>query len=108
MQLAVSHWPFTQEPLWQSVPSLHAPDVHAAHAPPPQSTSLSLPSFFPFVQLDVAQTPPSQFPLVQSVPALHALPTSQPAQLPPQSMAVSDPFWTPSEQPAPASGDGGG
>jgi len=39
--------PPEQLPLWQSVPDEHpSPLMHAGHVPPPQSTSVSAPSFW--------------------------------------------------------------
>jgi hypothetical protein len=45
--LHVLHTPFVHRPDWQSVPTLHVSlSGHVPHVPPPpQSTSVSLPSF---------------------------------------------------------------
>jgi hypothetical protein len=66
---------------------------------PPQSTSLSLPSFTPSVQLAALQTLAEQSALAQSLIAAHALPTAHFGQDgPPQSTSVSPAFFTPSVQ----------
>jgi hypothetical protein len=87
-------------PLWQSEPATQMPLVgHFGHAPPPQSTSVSVPFFTVSVQLDDWQMLPTHTPLWQSVPPLHTLPAThfgQPA--PPQSTSVSVPFFTRSVQ----------
>lgn len=66
------------------------------HTLPPQSTSVSDPSFWLLEQVlgELAQVLPWQYPPWQSVLELHCLPSWHFSQFPPQSMSVSDPsFW---------------
>jgi hypothetical protein len=82
------------------------------HAPPPQSTSLSLPSTTPSLQLCARQVPEAHTPLEQSPLTLHVAPVAHGEhEEPPQSTNVSDPSFTPFEHDAgrtgfiPASGE---
>ena len=84
----------------QSVPvEQPEPGAQAAAHPPPQSTSVSSPSFTWSVQ-EAAQTPFVHNPLMQLRPApSQAAPKPHFAgQLPPQSTSVSSPSFTPFEQ----------
>src|SRR6266545_2594694 len=88
--------PPAQVPLKQS-PS--APSTRQALPPehfrqvPPQSTSVSSPSWTPFSQGSGVHVPPLQLPFSQSPATLHDLPTSHCPQVPPpQSMSVSSPL----------------
>jgi hypothetical protein len=78
----------TQSPLpWQSRPTLH----FVAHEPP-QSTSVSSPSFAKLVHC-ATHAPLLQKVLEQSEPALHVFPSAHfVMHEPPQSMSVSSPF----------------
>jgi hypothetical protein len=74
------------------------PGAHAAHCEPPQSTSVSSPSFTPSVQLagGAVHTPPLQSPLWQSVPIVHVAPSPhglpvRPPQLLPASCETKPP-----------------
>src|SRR5262245_16613259 len=86
-----------QKPLMQSAVTTQAlPSMHFGQVPPPQSTSVSLPSFTAFMQAET-QTLPMQKVLTQSVPALHALPFAHfVAHVPPQSTSDSVPSFLPS------------
>jgi hypothetical protein len=90
-----------QTPLVQSLAPTHfLPSAQAAHAPPPQSTSVSVPSrtrlLHPVDWHTVAvQTLLAQSPMTaQCCPSAHFLAG---AQDPPQSLSVSVPFLTVSE-----------
>jgi len=87
-------------PLMQLVAPLQpAPNPHFAGQLPPQSTSVSSPSFNPFEQALEAHAPSRQIPLVQSRAAAQEIPFAHLCgQLPPQSTLVSAPFRTPSPQ----------
>src|SRR4051812_31324839 len=76
------------------------PSLHFGQAPPPQSMSVSAPSWAPSVQLGTPQTPLMQSSgETQSLMSLQSLPLVQGAQVPPpQSTSDSSPFWTPSVQ----------
>ena len=66
---------------------------HAPQAPPPQSTSVSVPFLTPSVQVGAAHLPLEQTPLVQSLGTLHFLVSAHLGQVaPPQSTSVSAPF----------------
>jgi hypothetical protein len=69
-----------------------------AHAPPPQSTAVSVPFLTPSAQPAVWQIPLLHTLLAQSDAALHFLPVAHRAHavFPPQSTSVSPPFCTPS------------
>jgi hypothetical protein len=71
---------------------------HPLAAPPPQSTSVSLPFLRRSAQSAAAQTPALQTKLAQSPPLPHFLPGAQPAQEPPQFRSDSVPFLTASVQ----------
>src|SRR5438067_698902 len=93
--------------LAQSLAARHArPATQRAQPPaPPQSTSVSLPSFLRLAQNagSAQRLPAPQKPLWQSVDAAQARPLAQATQvLPPQSTSVSFPSTTPSLQVAAA------
>jgi hypothetical protein len=96
---------FTHGPEEQSVFARHAlPVEHAEHgAPPPQSTSVSLPFFTLSLQVAARHVfpprkPPWQAALWQSLAEEHALPSAHFGQPPPQSTSVSEPSLTLFEQ----------
>jgi hypothetical protein len=75
------------------------PSGHAAQMPPPQSTSVSLPSLTWSSHVEATQVPEPMSHTVdaQSRVSLQSLPTAQAAQVPPpQSTSVSLPSLTPS------------
>ena len=75
------------------------PATHAAHVPPPQSTSVSLPFLTSSSHVGTWQTLFVHTPLLQSSAPAHARPSSQRGQSgPPQSMSVSLPFFAVSSQ----------
>ncbi len=79
----------------QAFPATHGEQV------PPQSLSVSSPSFTPLPHPAVTQTlAGEQSPVAQSEPAWQPRPTPHVGQLPPppQSTSVSAPFWTVSVQ----------
>jgi hypothetical protein len=80
---------------WQVLVSAQAGQVG-----PPQSTSVSSPSFMPLVQEagGIAHIMATQRALTQSAATLQAEPIAQGMQSPPQSTPVSRPFFTPSLQ----------
>ena len=89
-----------QTRLWQSVETAHVLfAMQAPHAPPPQSTSVSVPFFTRSAQPAFWQTLVVQTPFKQSVPAPHTLPAAHRRHVvgPPQSASVSPPFFTVSE-----------
>ncbi len=92
----------SQAPEVQSPPTLHfLPTTHPGQVPPPQSTSVSLPSSWWSSHWLAMQTSvlASQAVDVQSLSILHFLATAQVGQVPPpQSVSVSLPFCTLSEQ----------
>jgi hypothetical protein len=70
--------------------------AHLEHEPP-QSTSVSVPSFVPLVQLAVWHLPLVQLPERQSAATEQPAPTAHlfvVLQEPPQSTSVSEPFLT--------------
>ncbi len=73
MHVAAWQTPPTQTLSTQSEPTLQfLPSAHGAHALPPQSVSVSVPSFAPSEQLAGSQFPfPSQTPTGQSVPFIN-------------------------------------
>ena len=72
------------------------PTPQGAHAPP-QSISVSVPSFTPLPQVAKRQIFPVQIALAQSAGTAQTLPTTQDfGQTPPQSTSVSNPFLKPS------------
>jgi hypothetical protein len=75
-------------------------EAQVTHAPPPQSTSVSLPFFTPSAQPDAWQMAAVHTPFWQSVPAVQVLPAAHRLQVvvPPQSLSVSPPFFAASEQ----------
>jgi len=78
---------------------LLAPLLSKIHTFPPQSTSVSLPFFFPSLQVGAAQLPEVHTWEVQSEAAEQDLPVAQGLhEEPPQSVSVSSPFFTPSVQ----------
>jgi hypothetical protein len=84
----------SQELLKQSLLArqVRAP-AHLPQVPPPQSTSVSAPSFTPFSQGKGAQVPPRQVVLSQSAPEPQRRPTEQGRQVsPPQSTSLSVPL----------------
>jgi hypothetical protein len=73
--------PLTQLLLWQSpLPRQVFPFAHFALHEPPQSTSVSLPFFFPSLQAGAWQMPPVHTRLSQSAPAAQARPGLQGGQ----------------------------
>jgi hypothetical protein len=84
----------------QSLPVLHFfPAAQPAQSAPPQSTSVSVPSFVRSEQLaGPVQTEETQLPLAQSEDMMHLRPTAHGAQLPPQSKSVSFGSLSPLEQ----------
>jgi hypothetical protein len=102
--------PARQLPVAQSASTSQVlPSAHGGQASPPQSTSVSIPSFTQSAQLGdpgvtgshvarvAAQRPLVHVPLAQSAPSLQALPSAHGGQAsPPQSTSVSVPFLTPS------------
>ena len=73
----------------------------AGQAPPPQSTSVSLPFIMWSVHDGTSHTPPVQVPLEQSVATRQLLPSPQGPQAgPPQSTSVSVPSLLALAQPA--------
>lgn len=87
------------------VPEQPLPGRQRLHAGPPQSASVSVPSFCPFAQVAAAPHVPNPFPccpaqtpLAQSGAALHPLPTRHTGHEPPQSTPVSSPSLTASVQ----------
>src|SRR6185437_17093678 len=95
------HIPDTQEALLQSVPAMHPlPTLHvlprASQFAPPQSTSVSLPSFTPSMHETQVPGPlPKQMLFTQSPFTLQCFWSGHLAQLgPPQSTSVSPPFCT--------------
>ena len=98
-QLAGAHAFETQSTLTQSAPLVHAlPVPQGAHDAPPQSWSVSLPSFRPSPQVAATHRLAAQIPLVQSVICPQARPSTQAPHVPPQSTSVSLPSFTPSVQ----------
>jgi hypothetical protein len=100
-QVGVAQWNcVSQMPDVQSEPARHARLGTHAGQTPPQSTSVSLPSLVPLLQLGRPQKPLEQAPLAQSAARLQCLPTAQRVHVvtPPQSVSDSPPFWTLSEQ----------
>jgi hypothetical protein len=107
-----THTPAWQLPVVQSASTTHAlPSAHGAQASPPQSTSVSMPSFTQSWQLGEpgmigshivevgAQSPAVHVPLMQSASLLQCLARAQGGHAsPPQSMSVSIPFLMPSAQ----------
>jgi hypothetical protein len=94
-------WPAVQVPRQSGVTAQVRPSEQAPQAPPPQSTSVSVPSTTPFEQEAAAAThaPPVQSSVAQSTARAHACPAVQGEQMgPPQSASVSCPFRTPSAQ----------
>src|SRR5579883_1760790 len=80
---------------------MHSKPVAHGLQEPPQSTSVSLPSLIPSLQVlgRAAQAPATQAPPAQSPFTRHALPAAQPMQTgPPQSTSVSLPSLIPSLQ----------
>jgi hypothetical protein len=70
-----------------------------AHTGPPQSTSVSMPSFAELLHAAEMHRPIEHCTLTQSVGAVQALPAAQAGQVPPpQSTSVSAPFLTVSVQ----------
>jgi acetyl esterase len=80
--------------------TLHAfPKPHFAQSGPPQSTSVSAPSFAPSAHAAPRQTFPWQMPLRQSAPDAHAFWFAHFGHAaPPQSVSDSPSFFTPSLQ----------
>lgn len=99
-QFAPLHTPLTQSPEEQQF----LPSPQVAPQLPPQSLSVSSPSFTMLAQVFTeTQIPPGQLPLAQSPAAEHFCPSAHflPAAtqvVPPQSWSVSLPFFTPSLQ----------
>jgi hypothetical protein len=87
-----------QTRLMQSLPVPQlSPVSQSGHAPPPQSTSVSVPLSTPSVHVAGWQAPERQWLLWQSDPTKHAAKSAQGEQVgPPQSTSVSPPFRTPS------------
>jgi hypothetical protein len=89
-------------PELQSAPAPHAlPLAHFGQALPPQSTSLSLPSFAPLLHEAIgrAQALLRQIAEAQSAAPVQALAAAHLGQVgPPQSTSVSAPFFAPSVQ----------
>src|SRR5262245_39901660 len=85
-------------PLRQSSPPAHIwPSSHLRQVGRPQSVSVSIPSFLPFIHSEAMQTLLVQTRLSQSPAVMHVLPAAQPGQRPPpQSVSVSSPFFFPS------------
>ncbi len=86
--------PMAQTPSTQSLPTLQSlPSAHGGHIPPPQSTSVSLPSLIPSVQLGATQVfavlHPGKLGLVQSESVL------QPTHLPATAGTVGSPQTAP-------------
>src|SRR6202044_3308554 len=81
-----------QAPLAQSVSAMHVlPDAQGGHAPPPQSTSVSVPSFMPSAQVAAPQLPfARQVPVAQSDATLHC--THIPAFAPDGAPQTVPPF----------------
>src|SRR3954469_20853554 len=101
--VAGEHWRLMHTPLsTQSEVLLQSfPMAHFGHFGPPQSTSVSSPSFCASVQDGAAQTPLAHAPLLQSPLAPQPLPSSHCLHSPPpQSTSVSFPAFVPSVQPA--------
>src|SRR5262249_25276495 len=95
-QALSQHTLAAQLPPWQSPAPMHALPTAQGVQLPPQSVSVSSPSFImleqavPFLLVPSIET--------QSDVLLHLLPTPHGLQLPPQSVSVSSPFSTPSMQ----------
>ena len=91
------HTPQEHRVLTQSFPCRQAfPAAQRLQLPPPQSTSVSVESFTPFVQFAVPQWPAIHAVCVQqSRLELQPLPMPQPKHEPPQSTSVSSPSFTP-------------
>jgi hypothetical protein len=99
----LQHMPDTQAVLWQSPSSTHPFVVmHFVLQLPPQSMSVSSPSFIPSAH--AVHLPAVHSPDAQSPATLHVLSSAHfwfvgaVAQLPPQSMSVSSPSVLPSLQ----------
>jgi hypothetical protein len=94
--------PSVQTPLLQSVGCKHcSPSAQDGQAPPPQSTSVSLPSLMLSRQVagEHVRGPGLHSVLMQSLLARQCLPSAQAVhQVPPQSVSVSSQFFTPSKQ----------
>src|SRR5579883_1211442 len=89
-----AHTALTQTRLVQSAPRMQCrPGAQAGQAPPPQSTSVSLPSLPPSEQPPfAAHTALTHEPLRQSASTRQLLPSAQAGQAPPpQSTSVSLP-----------------
>jgi len=84
----------------ESANALVRVSLPGGQAPPPQSTSVSLPFLLVSWQLagGSAQMPLEQKPLLQSLRSKQAWFVAQDLQLPPQSMSVSLPLCKPSLQ----------
>jgi hypothetical protein len=82
--------------LLQSLGTKHFCDAaHAGQVPPPQSTSVSVPSWTLSVHDALWQVPPTQLLSLQSVGITQRFPTAHAAQAPPpQSTSVSVPSTT--------------
>jgi hypothetical protein len=73
--------------------------AHFGQSGPPQSMSVSIPSFIPSLHCGVVQIPAMQPLLSQSTGFVQVFPAGQPMQTPPpQSTSDSPPFFTPSVQ----------
>jgi hypothetical protein len=95
VQLPAAQSLLEQIPLRQS--DVLSQALLSAHLPqlPPQSTSVSDPSFTASEQEGIEQTLPMHVPLLQSEPTKQAFPVRHlPHVAPPQSTSVSAPFLT--------------
>jgi hypothetical protein len=99
LQVAATHLLAVHTPLWQSLPSVHAPLVvqRLQLELPPQSTSLSPPFLTVSLHAGAMHSPPVHTPLWQSPFTLHTLPSAHLfVHVPPQSTSDSLPFFLPS------------